>query len=34
MNRLMLFIPLAIFAVMAAFLGGGIGREDKDVLPS
>ena len=29
MNRLMLFIPLIIFAVMAAFLGGGIGRENK-----
>ena len=34
MNRMMLFIPLIIFAVMAAFLGGGIGRENKDVLPS
>ena len=34
MNRIMLFIPLIIFAVMAAFLGGGIGRENKDVLPS
>ena len=34
MNRLLLFIPLIIFFVMAAFLGGGIGRENKDVLPS
>lgn len=34
MNRTMLFIPLIIFVVMAIFLGSGIGREDKDVLPS
>lgn len=34
MNRLLLFVPLIIFFVMAAFLGGGIGRENKDVLPS
>jgi cytochrome c biogenesis protein CcmG/thiol:disulfide interchange protein DsbE len=34
MNRILLFIPLIIFVVMAAFLGGGIGREDKEVLPS
>lgn len=34
MNRMLLFIPLILFAVMAAFLGGGIGRENKDVLPS
>lgn len=34
MNRILLFIPLMIFVVMAAFLGGGIGRENKEVLPS
>jgi cytochrome c biogenesis protein CcmG, thiol:disulfide interchange protein DsbE len=34
MNRMMLFIPLIIFVVMAIFLGSGIGREDKEVLPS
>ena len=34
MNRILLFIPLILFVVMAAFLGGGIGRENKDVLPS
>ncbi|MBL4797177.1 MAG: DsbE family thiol:disulfide interchange protein [Oleispira sp.] len=34
MNRILLFIPLIMFIVMAAFLGGGIGRENKDVLPS
>lgn len=34
MNRILLFIPLMIFVAMAAFLGGGIGREDKEVLPS
>jgi cytochrome c biogenesis protein CcmG/thiol:disulfide interchange protein DsbE len=34
MNRILLFIPLIIFVVMAAFLGGGIGREDKEILPS
>ena len=34
MKRVFLFIPLILFAIMAAFLGGGIGRENKDVLPS
>lgn len=34
MKRLFLFIPLIIFVVLAAFLGGGIGRENKDALPS
>lgn len=34
MNRTLLFIPLILFVIMAAFLGGGIGRENKDVLPS
>ncbi len=34
MNRIWLFIPLILFVVMAIFLGGGIGRENKDVLPS
>lgn len=34
MKRLLLFIPLIIFIILAAFLGGGIGRENKDVLPS
>jgi cytochrome c biogenesis protein CcmG/thiol:disulfide interchange protein DsbE len=34
MNRILLFIPLIIFIMIAAFLGGGIGRENKDVLPS
>lgn len=34
MKRAFLFIPLILFVVMAAFLGGGIGRENKDVLPS
>ncbi len=34
MNRIFLFVPLILFIVLAIFLGGGIGREDKDVLPS
>jgi cytochrome c biogenesis protein CcmG/thiol:disulfide interchange protein DsbE len=34
MNRILLFIPLILFIVMTAFLGGGIGRENKDALPS
>lgn len=34
MKRALLFIPLIIFVVMAAFLGGGLGREDKEALPS
>jgi cytochrome c biogenesis protein CcmG/thiol:disulfide interchange protein DsbE len=34
MNRMLLFIPLILFAVIAAFLGGGIARENKEVLPS
>ncbi len=34
MKRLFLFIPLILFIAMAAFLGAGIGREDKEVLPS
>ena len=34
MNRTLLFIPLIFFVVIALFLGSGIGRVDKDVLPS
>jgi cytochrome c biogenesis protein CcmG/thiol:disulfide interchange protein DsbE len=34
MNRIFLFIPLILFVIMAIFLGGGIARENKDVLPS
>jgi cytochrome c biogenesis protein CcmG/thiol:disulfide interchange protein DsbE len=34
MNRIFLFIPLILFVIMAIFLGGGIGRENKDALPS
>lgn len=34
MKRTLLFIPLILFVVLAIVLGGGIGRKDKDVLPS
>jgi cytochrome c biogenesis protein CcmG/thiol:disulfide interchange protein DsbE len=34
MKRAFLFIPLVIFLVLAIVLGGGLGRENKEDLPS
>lgn len=34
MKRAFLFIPLIIFVILAIVLGGGLGRENKEALPS
>ena len=34
MNRFLLFLPVVLFVLLASLFFAGIGREDKDILPS